>query len=145
MDCGAASAIPGNRGSLFRVWPNGVIRGLLVVETGGTLAWLSGYAYLSLLGGLIGFDESWRLPLGAGVLALLLIAIWGFDYALEGRPLAVGAFVAAGAAILFSDRWDGLLAQSLRFGLVACALLGVVASIASYSDERQDAGGPPPP
>ena len=126
------------------MWPNSVIRGLLVIETGGTLAWLSGYAYLSLLGGLIGFEEFWRLPLGVGVLALLLLSFWGFDYASEGRLLAVAAFVAAGAAILFSDRWDGLLAQVLRFGLVTCALIGIAASIASYSDESQGAGGPPP-
>jgi hypothetical protein len=127
------------------MWPNSVIRGLLVIEMGGMLAWLSGYAYLSLLGGLIGFYEFWRLPLGIGVVALLLLAFWVFEYASEGRFLAVVAFVAAGAAILFADRWDGLLAQILRFGLAGCALVGIGASIASYSDQKRDAGRPPPP
>jgi hypothetical protein len=116
------------------MWPNGLVRGLLVAEIGGTLAWLSGYAYLSLLGGLIGFHEFWRLPVGIGVLALLLLAFWGFELANEGRFLATGAFLASGAAILLADRWEGLVV--LRFGLAGGAMVGIVAAIASYADKR---------
>jgi hypothetical protein len=41
-------------------------------------SWVGAYAPLSLLGGLIRFYEFWRLPLGAIVIALYVMALYFF-------------------------------------------------------------------
>ena len=51
-----------------------VVIGILILHVAAMLAWLAGFATLSMVGGLIGFSEYWTVPVGAAILVGLVIA-----------------------------------------------------------------------
>jgi len=51
------------------MWPFGLVRVLLWIDSGAMVAWAGAYAIIAILRGITGVDEYWQPPVGVAIRA----------------------------------------------------------------------------
>jgi hypothetical protein len=106
-----------------------VIRIILVIHLVAMLGWVANYAAVTMLAGLIGFQDFWTVPFGIAIVAGLVVS--GVSYhpgSSGGRIAAAGSLAGSSAALLYPLQSDqSPVTQVVIVALVALAITGIVA------------------